>query len=378
MKNKCLISFSDKENYVKVFIKKNIYYTNLVHNNNLIYMVVDVSDINVIKGEILSLKIIKYYGTTGLKVFIKKHYILMLSFIFSLLIIYTLSNIIFDIEVITNNSKLKGEILDLLKENNIEKYKFAPSNERITNVKNKILKENKDSLEWIEITRSGTKYTVNITERIINQSEKEEVPSDIIAKKDALITYLVIKKGTGIKEVNELVKKGEVIVTGNIIKNEDVVGVTKADASVYGEVWYTVNISVPYKHTVYKRTGEVINHIYLDFFGKKLTLIGHYITNNSINETKVLINKPYLLFKVMKETKELFSYEKVNLTEKEAYNEALKRADQGIMAKLDTTEHIIERKVLKKEAYSSKIEIELFYRVYENIKEEREITLESE
>ena len=378
MKNKCLISFSDKENYVKVFIKKNIYYTNLVHNNNLIYMVVDVSDINVIKGEILSLKIIKYYGTIGLKAFIKKHYILMLSFIFSLLIIYTLSNIIFDIEVITNNSKLKGKILDLLKENNIEKYKFAPSNEKITNVKNKILKENKDTLEWIEITRSGTKYTVNITERIINQSEKDEVPSDIIAKKDALITYLVIKKGTGIKEVNELVKKGEVIVTGNIIKNEDVVGVTKADASVYGEVWYTVNISVPYKHTVYKRTGEVINHIYLDFFGKKLTLIGHYITNNSINETKVLINKSYLPFKVMKETKELFSYEKVNLTKKEAYNEALKRADQSIMAKLDTTEHIIERKVLKKEAYSSKIEIELFYRVYENIKEEREITLESE
>lgn len=378
MKNKCLISFSDKENYVKVFIKKNIYYTNLVHNNNLIYMVVDVSDINVIKGEILSLKIIKYYGTTGIKAFIKKHYILMLSFIFSLLIIYTLSNIIFDIEVITNNSKLKGKILDLLKENNIEKYKFAPSNEKITNVKNKILKENKDTLEWIEITRSGTKYTVNITERIINQCEKDEVPSDIIAKKDALITYLVIKKGTGIKEVNELVKKGEVIVTGNIIKNEDVVGVTKADASVYGEVWYTVNISVPYKHTVYKRTGEVINHIYLDFFGKKLTLIGHYITNNSINETKVLINKPYLPFKVMKETKELFSYEKVNLTKKEAYNEALKRADQSIMAKLDTTEHIIERKVLKKEAYSSKIEVELFYRVYENIKEEREITLESE
>lgn len=378
MKNKCLISFSDKENYVKVFIKKNIYYTNLVHNNNLIYMVVDVSDINVIKGEILSLKIIKYYGTIGLKAFIKKHYILMLSFIFSLLIIYTLSNIIFDIEVITNNSKLKGKILDLLKENNIEKYKFAPSNEKITNVKNKILKENKDTLEWIEITRSGTKYTVNITERIINQCEKDEVPSDIIAKKDALITYLVIKKGTGIKEVNELVKKGEVIVTGNIIKNEDVVGVTKADASVYGEVWYTVNISVPYKHTVYKRTGEVINHIYLDFFGKKLTLIGHYITNNSINETKVLINKSYLPFKVMKETKELFSYEKVNLTKKEAYNEALKRADQSIMAKLDTTEHIIERKVLKKEAYSSKIEVELFYRVYENIKEEREITLESE
>ena len=378
MKNKCLISFSDKENYVKVFIKKNIYYTNLVHNNNLIYMVVDVSDINVIKGEILSLKIIKYYGTIGLKAFIKKHYILMLSFIFSLLIIYTLSNIIFDIEVITNNSKLKGKILDLLKENNIEKYKFAPSNEKITNVKNKILKENKDTLEWIEITRSGTKYTVNITERIINQCEKDEVPSDIIAKKDALITYLVIKKGTGIKEVNELVKKGEVIVTGNIIKNEDVVGVTKADASVYGEVWYTVNISVTYKHTVYKRTGEVINHIYLDFFGKKLTLIGHYITNNSINETKVLINKSYLPFKVMKETKELFSYEKVNLTKKEAYNEALKRADQSIMAKLDTTEHIIERKVLKKEAYSSKIEIELFYRVYENIKEEREITLESE
>ena len=158
MKNKCLISFSDKENYVKVFIKKNIYYTNLVHNNNLIYMVVDVSDINVIKGEILSLKIIKYYGTIGLKAFIKKHYILMLSFIFSLLIIYTLSNIIFDIEVITNNSKLKGKILDLLKENNIEKYKFAPSNEKITNDLKSYLENEKQKLENYLLTGENRPY----------------------------------------------------------------------------------------------------------------------------------------------------------------------------------------------------------------------------
>ena len=70
--------------------------------------------------------------------------------------------------------------------------------------------------------------------------------------------------------------------------------------------------------------------------------------------------------------------EKVSLSEKETYNEAIKRADKIINDKLDTDEHIIERKVLKNNSYSSKIVLELFYRVYEDITEYKEVTLESE
>lgn len=378
MTNSLLISISDKENYLKVLVSKNIYYRNLVHKDNLIYLVINESDLDILKKEFLSLNVVKYYGKKRIKYFLKEHYIFILSFLFSYIVLVILSNVIFDVEVVTNNNKLKDKIYLYLKDYGIEKYKFVKKSSELDNIKEKILKDNKDDLEWIEITRSGTKYTVNLTERIINNEVENNKVSDIVAKKDSLITHLTIRRGNALKEVNELVHKGEVIITGNILKDEKIVDTVRAEGSVYGEVWYTVNVSVPYKHTEYFKTGEVVNHIYLDVFGKKFTLIGHYVTENAISEETVLVNKPYLPFKVIRESKELYTYKSVNLNKEEAFEECLKRGDKSILNKLDTSEHIIERKVLKKEEFSSKIEVELFYRVYENISEEKKITLESE
>lgn len=378
MTNSLLISISDKENYLRVLVSKNIYYRNLVHKDNLIYLVINESDLDILKKEFLSLNVVKYYGKKRIKYFLKEHYIFILSFLFSYIVLVILSNVIFDVEVVTNNNKLKDKIYLYLKDYGIEKYKFIKNSNKLDSIKEKILRDNKDDLEWIEITRSGTKYTVNLTERIINNEVENNKVSDIVAKKDALITHLTIKRGSALKEVNELVHKGEVIITGNILKDEKIVDTVRAEGSVYGEVWYTVNVSVPYKHTEYFKTGEVVNHIYLDVFGKKFTLIGHYVTENAISEETVLVNKPYLPFKVIRESKELYTYKSVNLNKEEAFEECLKRGDKSILNKLDTSEHIIERKVLKKEEFSSKIEVELFYRVYENISEEKEITLESE
>ena len=248
----------------------------------------------------------------------------------------------------------------------------------IENVKEKILLENKDTIEWISINREGVKYVVNVTPRVISNRVSIDKPSNIVSKKDALIKYLVVTGGSSVKEVNDVVKKGEVIISGDVVKFDKVVGTTRSKGKVFGEVWYTVNISIPFKHVIYEKTGETINHIYLDIFGHKFTLVGHYITNNSINEVSVLVDKPYLFFKLMKESKELYNYKEVNLNSESAFKEALERADKSISNKLDTNEYIIERKVLKKDVFSSKIDIELFYRVYENIGEEKEITLESE
>ena len=213
---------------------------------------------------------------------------------------------------------------------------------------------------------------------MIDKTVTDEKVYDIVSKKDALIKNIIVSGGSSVKEVNEVVKKGEVIISSDIIKFDKVVGKRSAKGKVYDEVWYVVNMSVPYNHVVYQETGKTINHIYLDIFGKKFTIMGQYKTNNSLNETTTLIEKPYLFFRVIKESKKLYNYKKVSLSEEEAYNEAIKRADKIINDKFDTDEHIIERKVLKNNSYSSKIVLELFYRVYEDITEYKEVTLESE
>lgn len=376
MKNKVLIS-AKEEGILKTLISNNIYFSNYTIKDNKVIFIINYEDLELL-SKLANINVIKYYGLVGIKKFLKKHYILLTSFILSYIIIIILSNVIFKVEIVTNNQVLKDNISYYLNYYGIVKYKFVKSNKYIENVKEKILLENKDTIEWISINREGVKYVVNVTPRVISNRVSVDKPSDIVSKKDALIKYLVVTGGSSVKEVNDVVKKGEVIISGNVVKFDKVVGTTRSKGEVFGEVWYTVNISIPFKHVIYEKTGETINHIYLDIFGHKFTLVGHYITNNSINEVSVLVDKPYLFFKLMKESKELYNYKEVNLNSESAFKEALERADKSISNKLDTNEYIIERKVLKKDVFSSKIDIELFYRVYENIGEEKEITLESE
>lgn len=363
------------ESVVKSLINKSIYYKDLELKDNEITLKINKKDYKYLSHKFKSVTIEKYYGINRILSFIKKHYILIISFIITYIILLILSNVIFNIEIISNNTELKRVITLYLEDYDIKKYKFMKSNKKLNEIKKKILDENKTTLEWIEIERLGTSYIINLTERVINEIPKEDTLTDIVAKKDALITYIVTKQGTKLKEVNEIVKKDEVIITGNIIKNEEIIDSVKAKGEVYGEVWYTVSTTVPYNHTEYISTGEKINHIYIDLFGKKITLMGKYDTKTSLNETSVLIDKPYLFFKVMKEEKTLYRYVHKNLSEDEAYNEAVKRSDKSITDKLNKDEYIIDKKVLKINKYSSKIELEIFYKVYENIASEKEITI---
>jgi len=361
---------------LKILIKKSICYKDLICSEKEITLKLSKEDYLILKKELKNVYLTKYLGFKGFLSFLKKHSILIICFIITYIILVILSNVIFDIEIITNNSELKRVITLYLKDYDIEKYKFIKSNKELNKIKEKILEENKTTLEWIEIERIGTTYKINLTERVINEEQLEEKGTDIVAKKDALLTYVITKNGSKVKELNEIVKKGEVIISGNIIQNEEIVDTVRSKGEAYGEVWYTVTSTVPYKHTEYETTGETINHIYLELFGKKITLMGKYDTNSSMNETTVLVDKPYLFFRVMKEKKELYKYVTHTLTEDEAYEEAIKRADKSINTKLSQTEYIIDKKVLKINKYSSKIELEIFYKVYENIGEEREIIIE--
>lgn len=364
------------DDYYKVIsflIRNNIYYESLNLKDNKVYLKTHEENIKKL-SLFFKIKVIKYYGSKGIISFFKKHYIFLISLLIGYTAILALSNTIFSVEVISSNSNLREIVLSNLNESGIKKYKFVKSKKEIDKIKEKILKENETTLEWIEIERTGTKYTVNLTERVITIRNEDTRKTDIVASKDGMIKYILVNKGTKVKEVNELVKKGETIISGSITKDENLVDTVNSSGRVYAEVWYTVNTTVPYKHIVYEKTGEVINHIYLDIFGKKFTLMGKYETNMSMNEEELLVEKPYLFFKVINEKKELYTYKEVNLTEEEAFVEAINRSDKVIMDKLSLDEYIIDKKVLKKNAYSSKIDIEVFYRVYENIAQETEIT----
>ena len=362
-----IIVYENSNKFLNYLVYHSIYYEDLTLNDNYI-LTIDYEDYKKISRRYKT-KIIKYYGKRFIINYLDTNKYMLISLFISFLVLYLLTNTIFKIIINTNDEKLYNLINNSLKENNISIYKRKKSFKELKKIKDKILKNNEDSLEWIEIKEKGCIYNVELTARVKNkENNSDNNPKDIVASKDGLIKYITSSSGVKLKDVNDYVKKGEVLISGNIIKGEDtLITQVRAKGKVYAEVWYTVNITIPFNYVEYVETGKVINHYYLDIAGKKFTLIGKYDSNFTMNTKDLVLEKPYLFFKLYKETKREYKYKEFNINENEAYKEALKRSENKIKSKLNDNEYIISKKVLKKEVFRSKMNIEVFFKVYENI-----------
>lgn len=362
-----IIVYENSNKFLNYLVYHSIYYEDLTLNDNYI-LTIDYEDYKKISRRYKT-KIIKYYGKRFIINYLDTNKYMLISLFISFLVLYLLTNTIFKININTNDEKLYNLINNSLKENNISIYKRKKSFKELKKIKDKILKNNEDSLEWIEIKEKGCIYNVELTARVKNkENNSDNNPKDIVASKDGLIKYITSSSGVKLKDVNDYVKKGEVLISGNIIKGEDtLITQVRAKGKVYAEVWYTVNITIPFNYVEYVETGKVINHYYLDIAGKKITLIGKYDSNFTMNTKDLVLEKPYLFFKLYKETKREYKYKEFNINENEAYKEALKRSENKIKSKLNDNEYIISKKVLKKEVFRSKMNIEVFFKVYENI-----------
>lgn len=365
--NKVRIVVNENSNkFLNYLIYNKIYYDSLNKYNE--YFVLDVSydDYLYIRRR-YKCHIVKYYGKKNIVNIYENNKYVLLSLIISFMLLFLLCNTIFDIKINSNDKDIVNVINDSLKDNGIDVYKRKVSFDKLNSIKNKILEDNKDTLEWIEIREKGCIYYIDVTPRVkSNNNVDNALPSDIVAEKDGVIKHIVVHRGSKVIDNGDYVKKGDILISGNIIKNENIIDKVHSEGVIYAETWKTVNISIPFKRIdyVYKKT---INHYYLDIFGHKFTISGKYDSDNTINKKSIVLDKPYLFFKLYKEEKKIYDYNEVILNKEEAYNEALNRSIDVINKKLSSDEYIISKKVLKKEVKRSKINLEVFFKVYEKI-----------
>ena len=362
-----IIVFEKDKSFVNYLINNNIYYYDLECNKNDYVLTVSEKDYIKIKRR-YKVKLIKYYGKKGIVFFFNFHKYMIISFIFSLFILYLISNTIFEINVNCENNDLKNIVINSLKEEGLYKYKRKKSFAELKIIKERILNKNKDKLEWIEIIEEGCKYRVEVNPRIgVSNNNSNIKKSSIYAKKDGLIKRIIVYRGSKIKEINDYVKKGDLLISGNIIKDDKVISKVKANGLIYAEVWYKVKVSVPYKIVKKEYSGKTINHYYLDINGYIFTISGLYKGKDSINENKLILSKPYLPFNIYQEKMKIYEEKTYVINQNEAYKIALKTSIDEIKKRLKSDEYIISKNVLKKEAKSSKIYIEVFFKTYENI-----------
>ncbi len=386
MKDKILKIFSSSikikvtgrniNNFLKRLINNNINIEKVIPiSHKEIDLIINYQDLDkVLKLKtIYNIKIVRYYGKLRIIKRIKKDIFILSSLLISLLLIYTLSNIIFKIEVIHSNNNIIKLVTKELEDNGIKKYKFVKNYQEIEKIKNKILEENKDTLEWLEIIREGTKYTIRVEERIINNKPKDNKIYNIVASKNAVIKNIYAESGEKIRSINTYVKKGDIIISSDItLPNNEKISKT-ASGKVQGEVWYNINIEYPYQYHEIKYTGNKKKVLVLNLLNKRISFFDFhkyktfnrnikYIFNNNITPISLIYEDEY-------ETNiinEIYDYNT-------AREKAITKAKKKLLEKYSNIEEVTNVKIINEEDKETKISLSLFVTCLEDITEYQEV-----
>ena len=298
-------------------------------------------------------------------------HLLIITFI-CLLLLFLLTNLIFSVEVVHTNKEIRTLIKNELKNNGIKKFAFKKSFSQKEKIKEKILNKYKDDIEWLEIEEVGTKYIIRVEEREILKKEEQNLPRNIVAKKDAVIKKVISSQGEVLKGIDEFIKKGDTIISGEIILNDRVMGKVKAKGKVYGEVWYVIKTEYPFVYEEYKETGKSKEVFALKFLNHNFDLTLHKFKNKKTKD-RVIIQNQLLPLKIVKQKQKEVTIKRWILTFDEALLKAEEKATAKILKKLNKNEYIIRKKYLKSEVKSSTIEVDMFFSVYENITDYKKV-----
>ena len=309
--------------------------------------------------------VLNRYGLLKIKYLIYKYRIFLVVLLFFFGVLFFLSHIVFQIEVIHSNEEIQSIIYQDLEEFGIERFHFKVSYDEKEKIVEKILEKETDRIEWLEIEEVGTKYIIRVEERKKNQEEKECRPQSIVAKKDATILEIHAEEGEVVKKRFDYVQKGDVIISGLIYNKEEIVSKRCAKGQVFGEVWYQVTLEIPKHYHEEKVTGKKKHKFEVQFLDHTYHLFSHYDTyqKKSISILSSRLLPIQLLFSTYLETDVVdrqYTLENVD-------SFAFSLSEDKLAHKLSKQDEMISKKILKKYEKDSKIVVEVFFRVKEDI-----------
>ena len=366
MKETYILKINSK--YLNKLLKYNVSFYKIKYQKDICFLYVNYNDYcKLIKyKDIYGISLYRVVGLPMYKSLIKNNLVFIISIIIGIVFFYILSNIIFDIKIMSNNKDIIKIINMELEEADFRKYRFVKSFKEKEKLKNKILNDYKDKIEWLEIDLIGTKYYIKVLERVINKENTVNYQS-IIARKNAVIKEIKASNGSIIKKVNDYVNKGDEIISGYIKKGDDIKNIVEAKGSVYGETWYCVKVILPRTYKIDKYTNNSYTRLSINFLNKKMILfknknyeLEEYIDYPIINNNLLPISINKTVIKEKNSDTYFYTYQ-------DALSKGMTLAKEKLMNELKKDSKILLQKKLKLYEENSTIVIEVFFKVYEDI-----------
>lgn len=367
---KILVEGKNINNFIKRIIKQKISIINLkYYSSKKAEIIIKYDDYLKLKKykTIYSIKIIDKYGKLKIKDKIKKNYILFISLLIGIIIIVFLTNFVFDIEIIHTNKQIVNLVSSELEKNGIKKYVLKKKYAQLEKIEDKILKDNKDKLEWLEIEVVGTKYIVRIEERKIAKEESDNNYQNIVMTKGGILKKIVAYSGEKVKEINTYVSENDIVISGNITKPNGEIIKTKASGVVYAEVWYTIEVEYPYHYKEELLTGKTKDVYYINFLNKRISLFDFKKFNSFSSKPKIIIKNNLLPISFIKEKQYELNVIDEIYTEEEVIDKAIQLAENKLLSNNNKIEEINSVSIITKENLDSKIKLKLFLSVTEEV-----------
>ena len=123
------------------------------------------------------------------------------------------SNIIMTIDVIGNETVSEQEILAVLQEDNVQRGSWIPSLD-LANCEHH-LRAGIESLAWVGIRHTGNRLVVEVMEATPQpEMLRSRVPCNVVAERDAQIVSFTVQSGQVKRLTGDLVRKGDLLISG--------------------------------------------------------------------------------------------------------------------------------------------------------------------
>jgi len=217
-------------------------------------------------------KIIEKNGLPFLIHRYRKRKLLLGGFIFFILSMFVLSSFIWRVEIVGGQEISHETVLDFLENHGLHTGVFKHTIDA-RGLTRELLNEF-HQLSWADINTRGTRTTVMIAEAIPRQPVIDrQTPAHVVATQDGLIIGIATSSGAPLVRQNDIVRQGEMLVSGIIELGADTGAPSTMYVHAYSEVWarryHPIEFAIPliYIEKVYTGRSTTRRSLQLLFAG---------------------------------------------------------------------------------------------------------------
>src|SRR5699024_8882772 len=192
---------------------------------------------------------------------------LLIGLLLSILLIFFLSNIIWEVKITGVPKDIEEKISDKLEEYGIHQGTWAFSLDSPSDIQQRLINDIPELL-WFGMKQNGTRLRLEGVEKTIVEEEEVEGPRHLVASKKGVIEDMYVAKGQPRVQVNDFVDPGDVLVSGKIQfekkddndesgeEKDDTYELIPAEGEVIAKTWYETEVTVPLKASHERLTGD--------------------------------------------------------------------------------------------------------------------------